>query len=105
MYENLRIFKVFIAFHTLNRRSQGVFSRFYMGFTKIYQQRALLEVAYPAIFFAFVLWFTVPDPRKLRREEGIELVSPKGSASSSTEAYTEAEAARNPSKQSRFRSY
>jgi len=44
-------------------------------------------VAYPAIFFACLLWFTVSDPRGRSAEEGIELMSPKGSASSSTEKY------------------
>lgn len=45
-------------------------------------------VAYPAIFFACLLYFTVSDPRKNRQEEGIELMSPKNtSASSSTEKY------------------
>ncbi|CAE7562671.1 unnamed protein product [Symbiodinium natans] len=52
-----------------------------------------VAVAYPAIFFAILLWATVPDPRKRQTtEEGIELshLSPKASAgsSSSTEAYT-----------------
>eukprot|EP00435_Cladocopium_sp_Y103_P038661 s1144_g10.t1 len=51
-------------------------------------------VAYPAIFFACLLWFTVSDPRKSRHEgqEGIELMSPKNtSASSSTEKYNASE--------------
>ncbi|CAK9039758.1 unnamed protein product [Durusdinium trenchii] len=47
-------------------------------------------VAYPAIFFACLLWFTVPDPRVIRglsREEGLELSVRSPKASSSTEAY------------------
>eukprot|EP00439_Symbiodinium_sp_Y106_P047401 s881_g6.t1 len=52
-----------------------------------------VAVAYPAIFFAILLWATVPDPRKRQNtEDGIELAhrSPKANAgsASSTEAYT-----------------
>ncbi|CAE7857708.1 SV2A, partial [Symbiodinium microadriaticum] len=52
-----------------------------------------VAVAYPAIFFAILLWATVPDPRKRQStEDGVELArrSPKANAgsASSTEAYT-----------------
>mmetsp|Transcript_77511 Transcript_77511/g.136719 ORF Transcript_77511/g.136719 Transcript_77511/m.136719 type:complete len:547 (-) Transcript_77511:80-1720(-) len=68
-------------------------------------------VAYPAIFFALVLWVTVSDPRTQRKVSGeaTELVavgqSIEGGASSSTEAYSiEALTEQQPTKEVHERS-